>query len=379
MNNESKQEVLALGLMSGTSMDGIDAALIRTDGRNQLTCLKQMSRPYDVSERQVLEKAVLEAARLDSLDVANWTDAIHQADALVTKKHIEFVKEFMGQFSLSTGDLRIVGFHGQTIAHRPDKGVTVQIGNGQKLAAACGIDVVYDLRGRDVAAGGQGAPLVPIYHQCLVRQAGIEGPVVVVNIGGIANVTWIHDDGSESGGHLLAFDTGPGNVLLDRWMQAQAGEPFDDNGQCAASGEVNQKVLKTLLQRPYFHQRPPKSLDRLDFDLAALTGLDLADGAATLAEFTAESLAMATSFFPEEPKQWIVCGGGANNGWIMQRLRDRLSGEVRTGAELGWEGDFIEAQAFAYLAVRHLSNLPITFPGTTAVPAAMSGGQLAAA
>ena len=191
MNIEGNQEFLALGLMSGTSMDGIDAALIRTDGRDQLACLKQMSRTYNAVERQTLETAVLEAARLGSLDEANWTDAIRRADELVTEKHIELVAEFMRQFSLTTGELRVVGFHGQTIAHRPDQGVTVQIGNGQKLATATGIDVVYDLRGRDVAAGGQGAPLVPVYHQCLVRQAGIEGPVVVVNIGGISNVTWI--------------------------------------------------------------------------------------------------------------------------------------------------------------------------------------------
>jgi anhydro-N-acetylmuramic acid kinase len=229
--------------------------------------------------------------------------------------------------------------------------------------------VVNEFRLADVAAGGQGAPFVPLYHQVLAR--GLDRPVAVVNIGGVANVTYV---GANS--ELIAFDTGPGNAALDDWAHRHTGEPVDRDGKLARSGRANDAALKAMLASPYFDKKPPKSLDRLDFTFAPVERLSPADGAATLTAFTAAAIARAAEHFPAQAKTWIICGGGRHNPALMAELRARLGGVVLTAEDAGWRGDFIEAEAFAYLAVRSIKGLPLSLPSTTGVPYPMPGGRL---
>ena len=361
----------AIGLMSGTSMDGIDVALLETDGETISAFGPTGSRAYTPAERNVIAAAVAQAPAITDRNVRSGV--FGEAEHVVTEAHAEAVERFLADNGLSPDNVDIVGFHGQTIWHRPEKRLTVQIGDGPALAARLGIDVAHDLRGADVAAGGQGAPFVPVYHQALAAHAGLELPVVVVNLGGVGNVTYLSDEPP------LAFDTGPANALIDDWVSVHAGLPYDDGGRIAAAGHVRESALKALLKSPYFSKEPPKSLDRNDFSMSAVSGLTLADGAATLAAFTAASLARARDWFRVSPRQWIVVGGGARNPTLMDMLRDRLDAPVVTGAAIGWSGDHVEAQAFAYLAVRSLRGLPLTFPTTTGVPEPMTGGVLARA
>ncbi len=267
----------------------------------------------------------------------------------------------------------IVGFHGQTILHRPAERRTWQIGDAAALAAATRLPVAHDFRAADVAAGGEGAPLAPIYHAALAR--ALAKPLAVLNLGGVANLTWIGADGA-----LLACDTGPGNALLDDWAMRHVGAPCDRDGALAASGHPDEAVLERLLAHPYFARPAPKSLDRLDFvSLAAasgLPGLSAADGAATLVAFTAE--AVRHTRLPQPPRRWLVCGGGRRNPALMRALSERL-GAVAPVEDAGWDGDALEAQCFGYLAVRTLRGLPISFPGTTGVANPMPGGRVAAA
>lgn len=262
-----------------------------------------------------------------------------------------------------------MGFHGQTITHRPEKRFTWQIGDGAALARALGVRVVNDLRTEDVAAGGQGAPLVPVYHAALA--AGLPRPLAVVNIGGVGNVTWIGDDDS-----LLAFDTGPGNGPIDDWCARRAGQRYDKDGALAAAGTVDRGRVERFSEHRFFARVPPKSLDRGDFNDAWAEGLSVADGAATLTRGTARAIALAARHFPAAVSQWVISGGGARNPLLLRAIAEETAGRVVTAADLGWDGDALEAQAFAFLAVRSLRGLPLTFPGTTGVPHPMTGGRL---
>jgi anhydro-N-acetylmuramic acid kinase len=270
---------------------------------------------------------------------------------------------------LTPGEVGLLGFHGQTILHAPDQGKIWQIGDGGLLAAETGIDVVCDFRSADVAAGGQGAPLVPVFHAALA--AGLEKPLAVLNIGGVANVTWIG-----ASGDLLAFDTGPGNAPIDDWALRHTGSAVDRDGALARAGTVDRKVLDRLLVHPFFDQRPPKSLDRNSFDLSQVNKLGTADGAATLTAFTTNAVHRAATHFPAPVRRWIVCGGGRHNPAILQGLRDLLGVPVDPAEALGWDGDALEAQAFAYLAVRSVQGLPLSLPGTTGVSRPQRGGVL---
>jgi anhydro-N-acetylmuramic acid kinase len=266
----------------------------------------------------------------------------------------------------------VVGFHGQTVIHRPLEGLTVQIGDGQGLADRLGIPVAYDFRAADVAAGGEGAPVVPVYHRALIEAADIVGPVAFLNIGGVANVTYV-DDGFDP----IACDTGPGNALLDDLMHARAGKPMDRGGRTAARGRVDEAALALLLAHPYFEKKPPKSLDRNAFSREVVNSLSLEDAAATLTAFTAASVARLLPHLPKRPGELVVCGGGAHNPTLMRELALHLGCKVSTAQQHGWSVDAMEAQAFAYLAVRSMEGLPITFPTTTGVPAPQTGGVLA--
>ena len=360
----------AIGLMSGTSLDGVDVALIETDGERIVRFGPTFCRAYADDERSLLRRALADAVPMT--DRAARPGVLADAEHLVTRAHAEAVDGFLRANNLAREDIGVIGFHGQTVLHRPEQKLTVQIGDGHNLAKTLGIPVVFDLRAADVAAGGQGAPLVPIYHRALVSMINCDGPTVVVNIGGVANVTFIDSD------TLTACDTGPGNALLDDFMLSKTGEAVDRDGRAGARGRADREWIARALDRPFFTLPPPKSLDRNDFAALRIDGMSTEDGAATLTAFTAASIATIALILPTPPARWIVVGGGANNPTLMSMLGERLApAAVLRGTDLGWSSDAVEAQAFAYMAVRSLKELPLTFPGTTGVAAALTGGVLA--
>jgi anhydro-N-acetylmuramic acid kinase len=361
--------IRAIGLMSGTSMDAIDVAFIETDGNAQVKPGPARSFPYAAEERALLRAALAEAAKLPPVDRKARPGVLAAAEAMVTARHVEAVEAFIAAEKLASVD--VMGFHGQTIVHRPAQHFTLQIGDGAALAERLQLPVVYDFRAADVEAGGQGAPLVPIYHQALATAAGLSGPIVVLNIGGVANLTFIDD------GDPIAFDTGPGNALLDDLMQRRGGAPMDEGGSVAAIGKIDFAALIDLLDHPYFDEAPPKSLDRNAFSSARVDDLSLADAAMTLAAFTAQSITRGLDHLPKAPRLAILCGGGAHNLALRWDLMQRLPCGLVLADTLGWSGDAMEAQAFAYLAVRRLKNLPITFPTTTGIDAPLRGGVIA--
>jgi anhydro-N-acetylmuramic acid kinase len=355
----------SLGLMSGTSLDGIDVALIRSDGETVVERGPSATYVYDQKQQGILRQALADA--LEITERGQRLGHLFETEELLTKWHASAVQQFLDKNSLTYSNIDVIGFHGQTVIHKPEQHLTVQLGDGQSLVNATKIQVVYDMRAADVAAGGQGAPLVPAYHRALAQ----ETPVAFVNVGGVGNVTHIAPDG-----HLNAFDTGPGNALINDWMKKHGGMDFDDSGKTAARGKISVPHLKAALASEYFAKRPPKSLDRNSFAHLDFSGLNLDDGAATLTAFTAHSIARAAHWFHEQPLAWVICGGGRHNETLMQMLREILP-NVHSAEERGLNGDSMEAEAWAYLAVRSLRGLPITFPGTTGVKHEMTGGVLA--
>jgi anhydro-N-acetylmuramic acid kinase len=349
---------LALGLMSGTSLDGVDAALLHTDGVSAGRPIAALTMPYPDELREGL-RAIL-----------GGQGAVAEIERQITLFHAEVAGKLLDRAGNPAIDL--VGFHGHTILHRPDQRRTWQIGDGALLAELLGVPVINDFRSADVAAGGQGAPLIPVFHGAL---AGAQHrPLAMLNIGGVANVTWIGPQGE-----LLAFDTGPGNALIDDWLLRHHGNNFDQDGRIAASGQVQQVRVERFLAHPYFAQTPPKSLDRDDFrqhSASLVADLGVADGAATLTAFTCAAIGCAARWFPAPATSWLVCGGGRHNQTLMTMLAAELPVEPAPIDSLGWDGDALEAQGFAYLAVRSLYGLPLSWPGTTGVAEAKTGGKL---
>ena len=360
----------AIGLMSGTSCDGVDVALVETNGERIEAFGPSGYRPYTTDERAVLAQALADAAAIS--DRTERPGAVADAEAIVTDAHAEAVEHFFTEHGLRADDVDVVGFHGQTVLHRPAERLTIQIGDGEALARRLGVQVVYDFRAADVAAGGQGAPLAPTIHPVLVRALDLPRPLAVLNLGGVGNVTFIGADGE-----LVAFDTGPANALMDDRLLRETGEAFDRDGAIAAAGTVDAAALARLTDHPYFDLAPPKSLDRNAFDAGPTDTLPLADALATLAAFTVESVVRAAAHLPKPPALWIVAGGGARNPTLLAGLRDRLGAEVKTADAVGLSADALEAQAFAVLAVRSLKGLPLTYPGTTGAPRPLTGGALA--
>jgi anhydro-N-acetylmuramic acid kinase len=356
----------ALGLMSGTSLDGIDVAYLETDGETVAKRGPALTYPYDDRMRSLLAAAIADAKTLKSRD--DRPASLAETERELTDRHATAVAQFLEKAGIDNAAIDLIGFHGQTVLHRPEAGLTVQLGLGGRLADTTGIPVIYDLRAADVAAGGQGAPLVSAYHRALTAKLPAR-PLAIVNIGGVANVTWIGRDGS-----LIAFDTGPGNALLDDWMKQRAGCARDENGEAAAQGNVDEAAVRKLLCHGYFTKPPPKSLDRNAFSADAIAGLSTNDGAATLAAFTAQAIARSREHMPEEPELWIVAGGGRHNRTIMRMLAARVQYAVVPAEAANIDGDSLEAEAWAYLAVRSVKGLPITFPGTTGVPEPMTAG-----
>lgn len=366
--------MLAIGLMSGTSVDGVDVALVETDGEDLVRPRGGRVYPYTEEQRAILRRAALDAVAIERR--TERPGVLAEAEALTTRLHGDAVERFLAETGLAPADVEVVGFHGQTVLHRPERALTVQLGDGAALARRLGIPVVYDLRAADMQAGGQGAPLVPIFHRAMAASAGLAPPFAILNIGGVANVTFAGPDGE-----LVGFDTGPGNGPLDDWVLAHTGCRFDQDGALSATGRPDEAVIARIMADPYFAAPPPKSLDRDWLKDILAPGMDLADGCATLADLTARTIASSRRFAPAEPACWVVAGGGTQNPDLMRRLRRALGVEVpvMTAGDLpgGWSADLVEAQAFAYLAVRRVRELPITFPGTTGCRQPTIGGALA--
>ena len=350
------QPIWALGLMSGTSLDGVDAALLRTDGTRILEFGESLTHAYSDADRAQL------------FDCISGKGDIPTATQMLTERHIEAVESLLAQSSIPRAEIKLIGFHGQTILHAPERGITQQIGDAALLAERTRIPVIADFRSRDVAAGGQGAPLVPLYHAALA--ANLPHPVVIVNIGGVANITYIDGD------TIIACDTGPGNAPIDDWVRRHTGIPYDVDGKIAAAIAPNEAVIAQLLAHPFFAAPPPKSLDRnglARFIAPHIEPLELGEGASTLTEFTAASIAAIAKHLPATPKQWLITGGGRRNPTLLNSLNKHLANIVVVEGA-GWHGDALEAQAFAFLAVRSLNAMPLSLPTTTGVPEPTTGG-----
>ena len=347
--------------MSGTSLDGIDAALIETDGETVSRFGPGLAEDYDEDFRDRLRECINRPAARD--DVAD----------MIADRQANVVLNLLSENGLAASAVDVIGFHGQTVDHRPDEGVTIQIGNAQRLADKTGIAVVADFRSADVVAGGQGAPLVPLYHRALA--ADLEKPLAVLNLGGVGNVTWI----GEGPDDILAFDTGPANALIDDWMCDRRNQPMDRGGAFAAKGNSAPEVLDQLMTHDYFTKQPPKSLDRMEFHSAvqgALTDQTPADGARILTDFTVASVTAACAWFPLPAMRWLVCGGGRHNDLMMTSFNEALGVPVEPVEAVGWRGDLLEAEAFAWLAVRSLDGKPLSLPSTTGVSRPVTGGVL---
>ena len=359
-----------IGTMSGTSMDGIDLAMLETDGEHVVRPGPTGFLPYDDGDRSLLRDALAEAVGINAREARPHAVAV--AEQMVTARHAEAIAAFLADHGIAHQSVDVVGFHGQTVLHRPADGLTVQIGDGTMLARSVGVPVISDFRADDVAAGGQGAPLVPVYHRALVKLLDLPGPVALLNVGGVANVTWLDGDDAP-----VACDTGPGNALLDDLMLARTGQPIDRHGHTAARGRVDALALDALMAHAFFTRPAPKSLDRNAFDASAVAHLATDDAAATLTAFTAQSVATSLHLLPRAPNLLVICGGGARNPILLRELVQRVSCRVTTAGVLGWSADAMEAQAFGYLAARSMRGLPLTFPTTTGVVTPQTGGRVA--
>lgn len=359
--------------MSGTSCDGVDVAAIETDGYDYVRPLGFLSIPYDDEARSQV-RACFGRQDIESNDIKS-------AERLLALKHSEAVNALLFEMGDDAKSFDFCGFHGQTIYHAPDDGVTIQIGDGELLAEKIGIDVVCDFRGADVNAGGQGAPLAPLYHRARMMSADVNLPVVVLNIGGVSNVTWMQ------GSDVVAFDCGPGNALMDDYIQGRTGAAFDRGGELAKKGQSIDFIVKKWLSNSYFSDIPPKSLDRDEWDVAymgrnieGLSDVSVEDGLATLSAFTVQGILSSLQFFPEPPKAWYVCGGGRHNTFLMESLASELeaknAGMLHDVSDLGWNGDAVEAECFAYLAIRSILGEPLSLPSTTGVQQPQTGGVL---
>ena len=361
MSVDSRALTTAIGAISGTSMDGVDVALIRSDGEARLEAGPGATYPYPAEVADELRAVVANPARA--------TGPLAELEAAVTDAHAAAVERFLTEFAIDRRDVAIVGLHGQTVLHRPRQRFTRQLCDGARAAARLQLDVVSDFRSADVAAGGEGAPLAPLYHAAMC--ARLDKPTMVLNWGGVGNVTYLGP-----AGEIVAFDTGPANALLDDFVARRLGASRDEDGRLAAAGRVDQAIVATLMRDPYFDRAPPKSLDRNHFHDAAqaVERLSDADGAATLAAFTIEATAAAARLFALAPTRWLVCGGGRLNTTLMKGLAARLAKSVEPIEAIGFDGDVVEAQCFAYLALRSRAGLPISLPTTTGAPTPLTGG-----
>jgi anhydro-N-acetylmuramic acid kinase len=352
----------SIGIMTGTSIDGVDIALMETDGIADVKCIDGFSVAFPKEIKEVLQNATFAAS-------SNQNDEdelllIKLASDTLTRFCADLLKPFIAKH----GNIDIIGFHGQTVLHKPEIGFTWQLGNAQLMADMTGIKTVFRFRENDMNHGGQGAPLVPIYHKALYDAANLTDATCIINIGGVANLTFIGTDKT-----IMGFDTGPGNGLIDAYMNETLNLPYDKDGQLASQGMVNETALNKLLDNPALRMPPPRSFDRYDFNYKAVEGLSTEDACATLCAFTVKTIAISAEFLPKKPKNWYICGGGLFNQTLYTMLTEEF-GTLKSVTDLGTDASLLEAEAFAYLAVRSYKNLPITYPETTGVDYPVSGG-----
>jgi len=362
-----------LGFMTGTSLDAVDMAVLETDGEAIEAFGPAGERKLSDPLRDLLLDATQQA--LAWAGQGARPEIFARADAAIADEHFAAAEAFLAANGLAWTDIDLIGMHGQTVLHvRPKDGAnghTVQLGDAQRLAELAGRPVAHDFRSADMAAGGEGAPIAPAYHLARARTSGLAPPLAVLNVGGVANLTvWT------GGEDVVAFDTGPGNGMIDLLVQARGAGRYDAGGRYASVGRVDEGALRALLSHPYFDAPPPKSLDRYDFPLEPLEKLELEDAAATLVAFTAEAVRLGLERTGAEPRELVVTGGGRHNPEIMKALAERLPPPVAAAEAHGWRGDSIEAEAIAYLAARTARGLPITFPNTTGVAEPMTGGRI---
>ncbi|MGN6210766.1 anhydro-N-acetylmuramic acid kinase [Asticcacaulis sp.] len=362
-----------LGFMTGTSLDGVDMAVLETDGETQVAFGPWAELPMPTATRDILEATIQAALKWPRGEAE--PAIFDEARRAIVECHFQAASDFLERNSLSFADFDVLGVHGQTVLHeRPKGGVkgrTVQLFDGQVFADLTGVPVVCDFRQADIEAGGEAAPLMPVYHQALVENAGLDLPLVVINLGGVANITMISDRG------LVAMDTGPANGLMDQWMRQHGRGDFDHEGRMAATGKVHDNIVAQYMAHEFFNAAAPKSLDRYDFTLQAIEGLSFEDGLATLSAFTLQSLLAGIDLTGVKPKTVILAGGGRHNRHLVEQIKVALApAEVRLAEDLNWRGGALEAEGFAYMAVRSLKGLPISFPGTTGVKMPLTGGRV---
>lgn len=348
----------AIGLMSGTSLDGIDAALIETDGQGYVALIDFEFMPY-ADELAMRLRACF--------GLREMNDEVASIAQEMTRAHVTLVRSLLQQ----NDGIDLIGFHGQTLTHDPSQNFTWQIGDGAMIASELGVETVANFRENDVSHGGQGAPLLPLYHAAIAKNKNMRN-VLFLNIGGVSNITFIGENDDE----MVAFDCGAGNALMDDYIMARMEQKFDKDGNVAAAGLVDKSFLSELLGHGFFTEKPPKSLDRNAWNIAQAYSLSTEDAMATLLEFTAQGVLKALDHLPRRPDVIFACGGGRKNITLMQRIANVCQVRVQPVENLGFDGDAIEAQGFAYLAVRSKLGLPITLPKTTGVPEPLTGGTL---
>lgn len=369
----SDEPIWAAGLMTGTVLDGnVDVAFLRTDGARMVEAGPFRLVPYPAGLRACLE-ATLAAAR--DWNFEGEEPAIFaEAEARLTDAQADAVAALLAD-ARAVDRLGVVGFHGQTVLHRGGsdgrRGRTRQLGDGVAMARRLGCPVVFDFRSADVTAGGQGAPLAAAYHAALLNGIDAGPETAVLNLGGVANVTWRGPNG-----RMVAFDTGPANAPINDFVAARGRGAMDRDGAVAARGRVDEARVAAALDVPYLARAWPKSLDRFDFGTGPAEGLSDADGAATLTAISAGAVARGLDLLPIRIRRLIVCGGGRRNPVLMAMIAEAAGAEAVPAEAVGWRGDAIEAECFAYLAVRVMRGLPISFPETTGVPRPMTGGRM---
>ena len=368
--DEKFEPVWAVGFMTGTSVDAVDAAMLLTDGEQILEFGPTAEVRYAPEERAIVMDAI-SAARAWNFKGKEPRAIFAMAERIAVGLHAQALEQLLSGWQ---GPLpSLAGVHGQTVLHRrptPDRrGATRQIINARAMRQALDLPLAFDFRTADVRAGGEGAPLAPAYHAARMR--GSDVPTVVLNLGGVANITAIGENGD-----LIAFDTGPANGPIDEWIERHGAGSYDKDGEFAASGIVDNDRLQTWLEKPYFSEPWPKSLDRFDFSADLADGLSLEDGAATLTALSAHGIRLGVNSLPVKPEQIIVCGGGRHNPILMKLLAEAIGADTKPAESVGWKGDSTEAEAFAFLAVRSLRKMPISWPGTTGAKAPLSGGEI---
>ena len=371
----------AIGLMSGTSMDGVDASLIRSNGIDEFTNILDKYYEYDDNLHQGLID--LRNLILVDEDLRKYSNRLSELEREITIFHSKVVNEISLKYN---DEIDFIGFHGQTIFHNPEKKITKQLGEGNLLSQLVNKRVIYDFRQKDLKNNGQGAPLTPIFHHLLSQNINkkykIEFPVCFINIGGISNITKISKKNEAVEENLEAFDLGPGNCLIDEWIRKNSNKNFDLGGSIAKSGKINQLILNQIIDN-FKIESYEKSLDIKDFDISFARGLSLEDGCATITNFTAYLIAKGiehSNLNGTKPIKYLVCGGGRKNSFLIQNIKDYLSNNknisLDTIDKYSYDGDYVESQAFAYLAIRSFLNLPISFPKTTGCKTPTVGGKL---